>query len=144
MKVGEMLAQAGVSQFKLCDGDILHVGNVARHVGGLRDSGCPKTEVVANRIWDVNPFARTTVFDKYINSPSQEEVRELFADVDLIVCTIADEGAESGFNDLAVDMGIPVICGRSMRHGQMGRVFVVRPGVVPRRYRSDTRILGDH
>ncbi|MBN8600333.1 MAG: ThiF family adenylyltransferase [Planctomycetes bacterium] len=128
-KVGEMLAQAGVSQFKLCDGDILHVGNVARHVGGLRDSGSPKTEVVANRIWDVNPYARITVFDKYINSPSQEEVRELFADVDLIVCTIADEGAESGFNDLAVDMGIPVIYGRSMRRGQMGRVFVVRPGV---------------
>ncbi len=128
-KVGEMLAQAGVSHFKLCDGDILHVGNVARHVGGLRDSGAPKTEVVANRIWDVNPYAQIAVFNKYINSPSQEDVRELFADVDLIICTIADEGTESGFNELAVEMGIPVIYGRSMRRGQMGRVFVVRPGV---------------
>jgi integrative and conjugative element protein (TIGR02256 family) len=128
-KVGEMLAQAGVTHFNLCDGDILHVGNVARHVGGLRDSGAPKTEVVANRIRDVNPYAQITVFNKHINSPSQEEVRDFFTDVDLIISTIADEGTESGFNELAVEMGTPVIYGRSMRRGQMGRIFVVRPGV---------------
>lgn len=128
-KVVEMLAQAGVSHFKLCDGDILHVGNVARHVGGLRDSGAPKTEVVANRIWDVNPYAKITVLDEYITNPSLDEVRAFFAGVDLIVSTIADEGTESGFNDLAVDLGIPVIYGRSMRRGQMGRVFIVRPSI---------------
>ncbi len=128
-KVVEMLAQAGVSHFKLCDGDILRVGNVARHVGGLRDSGAPKTEVVANRIWDVNPYASITVLDQYITNLSHEEVREFFEDVDLIISTIADEGTESGFNDLAVELGIPVIYGRSMRRGQMGRVFIVRPGI---------------
>jgi integrative and conjugative element protein (TIGR02256 family) len=128
-KVAEILAQAGVSHFKLCDGDILHVGNVARHVGGLRDSGALKTEVVANRIWDVNPYAQITVLDQYITNPSHDEVRALFADVDLIISTVADEGTESGFNDLAVDLRIPAIYGRSMRRGQMGRVFIVRPGI---------------
>lgn len=126
-KVAELLAQAGVAWFKLCDGDKLHVGNVARHVGGLSDSGAPKTEVVGRRIWDVNPYAHVEVREDYAN-PAHREVQDFFTGVDLIICTIADEGAESGFNDLAIAIGTPVIYGRALRRGQMGRVFIVRPG----------------
>lgn len=125
-KVAEMLAQAGVNNFHLCDGDILKVGNVARHVGGLRDCGAPKTEVVANRIFDVNPYADISSLDG-MASPSHPGLKDLLTGVDLVVSTIADEGTESGFNDLAIELGVPVIYGRAMRRGQMGRVFLVRP-----------------
>ena len=127
-KVAELLGQAGVAWFKLCDGDNLNVGNVARHVGGLSDCGAPKTEVVGRRIWEVNPYAHIEVLQNYAN-PSQSEVQEFFTGVDLIICTIADEGAESGFNDLAIAINTPVIYGRALRRGQMGRVFIVRPHI---------------
>ena len=127
-KVAELLAQAGVSNFKLCDGDVLNVGNVARHVGGLSECGAPKTEVVARRIWEVNPYAEIHVCESHV-SPTQPTTQEFFSNVDLIICTIADEGAESGFNDLAIAIKTPVIYGRALRRGQMGRVFLVRPGM---------------
>ena len=38
-KVAELLAQAGVGAFRLCDGDVLSTGNDARHVGGISDFG---------------------------------------------------------------------------------------------------------
>ncbi|MBI1349459.1 hypothetical protein GC163_24605 [bacterium] len=127
-KVSELLAQAGVAHFKLCDGDVLNVGNVARHVGGLGDCGAPKTEVVARRIWEVNPYAQIDVLNQHV-SPTSPDAENFFAGVDLVVCTIADEGAESGFNDLAVSLQTPVIYGRALRRGQLGRVFLVRPGL---------------
>lgn len=127
-KVAELLVQAGVSKFKLCDGDILNVGNVARHVGGLSECGAPKTEVMAQRIWEINPYANVEVYEQHV-SPTDPDTQDFFTGVDLIICTIADEGAESGFNDLAISINTPVIYGRALRRGQMGRVFVVRPGV---------------
>ena len=126
-KAAESLAQAGLTKFKLCDGDILNVGNVARHIGGLSECGAPKTEVVARRIWEVNPYAQIEVLDEHV-SPTHSATKEFFSGVDLIICTIADEGAESGFNDLAIGINTPVIYGRALRNGQMGRVFIVRPG----------------
>jgi integrative and conjugative element protein (TIGR02256 family) len=127
-KVAELLAQAGISNFKLCDGDVLHVGNVARHVGSLSECGAPKTEVVSRRIWEVNPYAEIQVWNSHI-SPAASETEGFFSGVDLIICTIADEGAESGFNDLALAIKAPVVYGRALRRGQMGRAFLVRPGV---------------
>lgn len=126
-KVAELLAQAGVSFFKLCDGDRLNVGNVARHIGGLSECGAPKTGVVARRIWEVNPYADIQAWTEHI-SPTEQDALTFFSDVDLIICTIADEGTESGFNDLAVAIQTPVIYGRALRRGEMGRVFLVRPG----------------
>jgi len=126
-KVAELLAQAGVSRLKLCDGDRLSVGNVARHVGSLSECGAPKTEVVARRIWEVNPYAEIATWASHI-SPTEQEAQAFFSDVDLIISTIADEGAESGFNDLALAIKVPVIYGRALRRAEMGRVFLVRPG----------------
>ncbi len=126
-KVAELLAQAGVSFFKLCDGDQLNVGNVARHIGSLGECGAPKTEVVARRIWEVNPYAEITTCAKHV-SPTHQDAEAFFSDVDLIISTIADEGAESGFNDLAIAIKTPVIYGRALRRAEMGRVFLVRPG----------------
>ncbi|MEZ6104470.1 MAG: ThiF family adenylyltransferase [Pirellulaceae bacterium] len=126
-KVAELLAQAGVSYFKLCDGDRLNVGNVARHIGSLSECGAPKTEVVARRIWEVNPYAEIATWSGHI-SPTKKEAQAFFSNIDLIICTIADEGAESGFNDLAVSIKAPVIYGRALRRAEMGRVFLVRPG----------------
>ncbi len=57
-------------------------------------------------------------------SPSHPGLKDLLTGVDLVVSTIADEGTESGFNDLAIELGVPVIYGRAMRRGQMGGVLV--------------------
>lgn len=50
-RVAELLAQAGVGTFRLCDLDRLNTGNVARHLGGLSDFGAWKTRVVMTRLF---------------------------------------------------------------------------------------------
>lgn len=128
-KVAELLAQAGVGAFKLCDYDVLTVGNVARHVGGLRQFGERKTRVVAMRLWDINPYLRIPILLNDDAANSLDRLKEFITDVDLVVSTTADEGTESAINQAAVLANKTVVYGRAMRRGSVGRVFFVRPRV---------------
>lgn len=127
--VAEMLAQAGVEYFRLCDNDLLSPGNVARHIGGLKDFGLRKTDVVSRRLFDINP---SLVIEEVLNDPvnlSLDQMVEFIRPCDLIISTTADENVESIINQVAVLEKKPVIYGRALRRGTMGRVFLVRPGI---------------
>jgi len=127
-KVAELLAQAGVGMFHLCDGDTLSTTNVARHVGGLRDFGALKTRVVATRLRDINPYVRIPVVSNQSITHDLGELEKYIEAADLVICTTADENAESAINQVAVLRGRTVLYGRAMRRGTTGRVFLVRPG----------------
>lgn len=129
-KVAELLAQAGIGKFRLCDNDRLETGNVARHIGGINDFGAPKINVVMSRLLKINPYLHfeqnDTVTESAVNS--LDTLVEFIAPADLTVCTTADEGVESIVNQIAIINRNPVLYGRSLRRGSMGRVFLVRPG----------------
>lgn len=127
-KVAELLAQAGVGKFRLCDYDRLTIGNVSRHIGGLHEFGSPKIGVVASRILEINSFAS---IEDALFSPAASDAKRFVKfceNADVVISTIADEGAESAVNQLAVGAGVTMIYGRAMRRGRMGRIFIVRPG----------------
>lgn len=126
-KVAELLGQAGVGHFRLCDYDRMSVGNVARHVGGLHEFGAKKIDVVAQRLFEINAYVEVTVLFKNANS-SVDVFSDFIDGADVVISTIADEGMESGINQVAVGRQATMVYGRAMRSGSMGRVFVVRPG----------------
>lgn len=128
-RVAELLAQAGVGSFRLCDNDVLKTGNVVRHIGGLSDFGSRKTRVVATRLLDINPKLAITAIKRDSAISSLPKLQAFIGPADVVVCTIADENVESAINQIAILQRCTVIYGRAMRRGTVGRVFVVRPGV---------------
>jgi len=130
-KVAELLAQAGVGTFRLCDPDRLGIGNVVRHIGGLGDFGARKTRVVTTRLFGINPYLKITT---ELNTSAVSSIDELAAFIepaDVTVSTVADENVESAINQIAVLHGKTVLYGRALRRASMGRVFLVRPGIDP-------------
>ena len=128
--VADLLGKAGVGHFRLCDNDVLETGNTARHVGGISQFGALKTWVIMKRLLDINPFLEFEVADILNASAvhSLEALERFIKPVDLVVCTTADESAESVINQVALMGKKTVLYGRSLRRASMGRVFLVRPG----------------
>ncbi len=129
-RVAELLAQAGVGRFRLCDSDRLKPANVARHTGGISDFGATKARVVMSRLQNINPRLDFGKVDIIVGSAvgSLERLGEFMAGVDLVISTTADESVESVINQVAMTIQQPVLYGRSLRRASMGRVFLVRPG----------------
>lgn len=130
-KIAELLAQAGVRNFRLCDPDNLGTGNVSRHIGGLSDFGARKTRIVSTRLFDINPYL---TIDEVRNASAVSSLDDLTAFIgpaDITISTTADENAESAINQVAVLNRKTVLYGRALRRASMGRVFLVRPGTDP-------------
>ena len=128
-RVAELLAQAGVGKFILCDLDRMNTGNVARHVGGLTDFGAKKTDVVMRRIFNINPHLQIVRFWDGSALASLDGFADFISSADVVVSTVADENVESAMNQMAVIGDKTVVYGRAMRRGSMGRVFAVRPRI---------------
>jgi integrative and conjugative element protein (TIGR02256 family) len=128
-EVAELLAKAGIGAFRLCDPDRLATGNVLRHVGGLNEFGAPKVRVVASRLFEINPYLEFSEGSVIAGSAvaSLERLSAFIAPADLVISTTADEGVESVINHIALINRKPVLYGRALRRGSIGRVFLVRP-----------------
>ena len=129
-EVAELLAKAGVGAFRLCDADRLSTGNVLRHVGGLNEFGASKTHVVVSRLYEINPYLEFDDGSLIHGSAvrSLEGLSKFIGPADLVISTTADESVEAVINQVAVLEKKPVLYGRALRRGSMGRVFLVRPG----------------
>ncbi|HOC43222.1 MAG TPA: ThiF family adenylyltransferase [Thermoanaerobaculales bacterium] len=126
-KVAELLGQAGVGAFRLCDLDRIATGNVARHIGGLTSFGRPKVAVVEQRLRAVNPTVRVQpVFGSIVSS--LDNAASFMSGADITIVTTADESVETAINQIALLQNQPVLYGRALRRGALGRVFLVRPG----------------
>jgi integrative and conjugative element protein (TIGR02256 family) len=126
--VAELLAKAGVGKFILCDSDRLAPGNVVRHVGRIQDFGATKTRVVASRILSINPYIQFVGHHASVTN-SLSCLVKLIEPADLTVVTTADEAVESVINQIAVITKKRVVYGRALRRADVGRVFLVRPGI---------------
>ena len=128
-RVAELLAQAGIGRFRLCDSDHLKPSNVARHIGGITDFGASKVRVVASRLQNINPKLALERDDLIVGSAvrSLNRLEALIKNADLIISTTADESVEAVINQISVSLQKPALYGRSLRRGSLGRVFLVRP-----------------
>jgi tRNA A37 threonylcarbamoyladenosine dehydratase len=84
----EMLARAGVGSLLILDSDNVSVSNRNRQLLALESTtGRPKTEVMAERLRDINPDLSLTIINDYL---TQENVEQLLAghQIDFLVDAI--------------------------------------------------------
>jgi tRNA A37 threonylcarbamoyladenosine dehydratase len=84
----EMLARSGIGRLTLADSDTVSIGNLNRQLIALHSTmGRLKSEVLAERIKDINPDIELTVVSNYIQEQSLGELLEA-APYDFVVDAI--------------------------------------------------------
>lgn len=107
--VAEGLARAGIGRLTLVDCDVVAESNLNRQIIALRETiGCPKTEVMAERIRSINPAAEVIPMQLFA---SPENMASIFdaARPDYVADAIDNVSAKLALIALAKERGIPVI-----------------------------------
>ena len=85
----EMLCRAGVGNMVILDSDTVSVTNRNRQLIALESTiGQLKTDVVAQRLRDINPAVNLTVIPEYIEESNLEEIFRLAGKLDYVVDAI--------------------------------------------------------
>lgn len=121
------LAKAGVGRFMLVDNDIFGYHNICRHQCGIYDVGRYKTDAVADRILQINPYATIVKKNCMIQEVDRDEV--------IAFCgssSIAIGGADNREGDLyacqlAVEAGMPFMSVGCWERAFAGEIFYCLP-----------------
>ena len=85
----EMLCRAGVGNMVILDSDTVSVTNRNRQLIALESTiGKLKTDVVAQRLRDINPAINLTVIPEYIEESNLEEIFRMAGELDYVVDAI--------------------------------------------------------
>ena len=104
----EALCRAGIGTITLVDDDVVSVSNLNRQLVALRSTiGQPKTEVMAQRITDINPACSVNV----LTSRYTEETKEQFFsfNFDYIADCIDAVACKTSLIETSIQRGIPII-----------------------------------
>lgn len=121
------LAKAGVGHFALVDPDRLDVGNVARHQAGISVAGRRKVYVARDLILDKNPGADVQVHAVAAEFETEDLVRGVMSDADLIVCATDGRPSKLFINRMAMAVEKPAVYGGAFRRAYGGQILRVRP-----------------
>lgn len=71
----EQICRAGIGRMTIVDADTVSESNINRQLPALHSTlGCPKAEVVAARLLDINPRMKLTVINEFLRDERTEEV----------------------------------------------------------------------
>lgn len=106
--VCEALARAGVGSFTLIDNDTVSESNINRQIIALASTvGKPKTQVMKERILDINPEAQVECVDRFILPENIDGLD--FSPYDYIVDAIDTVSGKLAIIEKAYALGKPVI-----------------------------------
>lgn len=126
-KIAVELTRGGVGHFKLCDPDMMEFANISRHEGDLFDVGKPKTQVVAERIYRINPAAQVeTYFEDIFNRPL-DEIKNIL-NSNLVAAATDKTSIQLLINELTHRFGIACVFGGCYEEARGGEVFFALPG----------------
>jgi molybdopterin/thiamine biosynthesis adenylyltransferase len=125
------LAKCGVGKFTLVDRDRLSVGNVVRHPGGVSQVGRYKVNVLRDLIREKNPDARVEVLPEQVTFATQDRIKELIAQANVVICGTDNRPSKLLINKLCVDANVVAIYGGAFRRAYGGQVLRVRPRQSP-------------
>ncbi len=104
----EALARAGIGKLTIVDNDIVSVTNINRQLCALQSTvGMPKTEVVKNRILDINPDCEITALQKFYLPENADEFN--LKSYDYIADAIDTVSAKIDMAVKSQEYGIPMI-----------------------------------
>lgn len=132
----EMLARCGVGNFILIDGDIVEDTNIATQGTYISEIGKLKTEVIRDRIMDINPMAKVTCINEYLdNEITDAEFDHMTglsssrkSDTLLLGCT-DNFYAQDRCAQLSVKYGIPYLAAQIFAGGVGHEVLFSYPGL---------------
>lgn len=71
----EQIARAGIGKMTIIDGDLVQESNLNRQLLALNSTmNQPKADVMARRLWDINPKLKLNVINEFIRDKRTEEV----------------------------------------------------------------------
>lgn len=90
--VAETLCRSGALHLAIMDGEILHVGNLVRHVLSMADTGHNKAEALAKKLNGLSPNAKTVAIPSDFGVTIDGELADMVRSYDVIVdCTGSDD-----------------------------------------------------
>lgn len=126
-KLSVELARAGTGHLRLCDPDKMDFANVSRHEGDLFDVGKPKTQVVAERIYRINPAIQVETYCEDIFKHPLEEIEEIL-NSDLVIAATDKRAIQLLVNELVLRFKIACVFGGCYEEALGGEVFYTLPG----------------
>ncbi len=106
--VAEALARAGIGSITVVDNDTVSVTNLNRQLCALHSTvGRPKTDVVKERILDINPQCKVTALEKFCLPENSDEF--MLGDYDYIADAIDTVSAKIDLAVKSQQLGVPMI-----------------------------------
>ena len=122
--VCEALVRSGVGAFDLVDSDIVSPSNLNRQIIALRSTlGRQKTEVMRERMMDVNPDADVRVYNCFFLPENRDEFP--FASYDYVVDAVDTVSAKLALAEAAKEYGVPLISSMGAGNKLDGSAFRV-------------------
>ena len=104
----EMLCRAGIGNMVLVDSDTVGETNLNRQLIALNSTlGKLKTDVLAQRLLDINPKVNLTVIPEYVEETNLEQIFSLAGELDYVVDAIDTLAPKISLIKYCVTKGIP-------------------------------------
>lgn len=135
------LAKAGVGNFMLIDNDVFGYHNICRHQCGIYDVGHFKTDALADRIFQINPYATVMKKNCMIQEIDCGEMED-FCNEDTIIIGGADNREGDLYaSDFALENKMPFISIGCWERAFAGEIFYCLPNGMPT-YRDFLKAMG--
>ncbi len=132
----ETLARCGVGTFILMDADVVEDTNIATQGAFISEIGKLKTEVIRDRIMDINPLARVKCINRYLDSEITDAEFAYMTGLenrrksDTLICGCTDNFyAQDRCAQLSVKFGVPYLAAQIFAGGSGHEVIFSYPGV---------------
>lgn len=120
------LAAAGVGTLGIVEFDVVDESNLQRQIiHGQSDIGRPKAESAAASVREINPYVNVVIHNTALD---RDNVKEIFAQYDLIVDGTDNFATRYLVNDAAVLLGKPYVWGSIYRFDGQASVFWAEHG----------------
>lgn len=135
------LAKAGVGNFMLIDNDVFGYHNICRHQCGIYDVGRFKTDALADRIFQIYPYATVMKKNCMIQEIDRGEMED-FCNEDTIIIGGADNREGDLYaSDFALENKMPFISIGCWERAFAGEIFYCLPNGMPT-YRDFLKAMG--
>ena len=103
----EMIARAGVGIIIVADSDVYSITNKNRQIAAFDSTlGQKKTEVIRQRLLDINPDIKVTVIDEYL---TEENIPSLIPEADFVIDAIDTMSPKIALIKFCMDRKIPLV-----------------------------------
>ena len=114
-----LLAESGIGNITIVDGDVLRPGDVTRHAAGSKGVGYPKVDAVKGLIADSAPWTNVHTVPEALWHP--DRIVEVSADADLVIDGTGIAGFTDACSVLFGEHGNPFLTYALYRSGSIGR-----------------------